>query len=257
MKLGRLLQGKLGSQAMNDSVKITLIVTSAVVLLGLIGFYLYNQSLPGNTITSNGNAEISAIPDLVSVNFRIETLEDSATESKDANAEIVENLRTALIKEGFENKDITTSNFNVREEYEWSKNGRNFIGYKTSHSIRVEFSTGDTDKIGEAIDAGVEAGANIGYINFEISQELQNTYKAEALELATEDATLKAGAIAKGLGKNLGRIVSVQTSEFDYSPWRYYDGNSGTIAEAQEAATNIQPEEKDITAHVSVIYKIA
>ena len=109
------------------------------------------------------------------------------------------------------------------------------------------------------IDAGVDAGASIGYINFELSQEKQNEYKAQALKQAAEDAKIKAESIAEGLGKSIGSIYSISSSDFDYYPWRIYEATASSeagVAEAKQAATDIQPGEKDITARVSVVFKL-
>lgn len=247
---------------MEKSVKITGIIAGAALIVALLAYSLIAGLSPTNKVNVNGMATVEAQPDLVKVYYSVETTGDTASEAKDANAEIVDDLITALVKEGFEREDIVTQNFNVYEDYEWKDTGRVFKGYKATHSIFVEMSTENTDKIGDAIDAGVDSGATLNYINFELSRELQNEYKAEALRLATQDARIKAEAIADGLNKNLGRVVSTSDSSFDYSPWRVYsyEGSlaaGGNIAEdAKLATTNIQPGDKEITARVSVVYKL-
>jgi uncharacterized protein YggE len=241
---------------MESSVKITLIIVSAVILLALIGVAVYLQGRAGNTMDVQGIAQIKAVPDLVSVYFSVDTNASTAKEAKDKNAEIVDAMTTALVKEGLERKDIVTENFNVYPEYTWENNRQEFKGYRAVHNIKVQLSTDKTDKIGEVIDAGVDSGAGISYINFELSQEKQNEYKAEALKQATEDARIKAESIAEGLGKRVGRVVSVSSSEFDYYPWPIYEYAGGGVAEAKAATTNIQPGEQDITGRVSVVFKI-
>lgn len=241
---------------MKSSVQITLIVVSAVIVLALIGILAFSQMSPGNTISSSGSSQISVMPDRVGVYFNIETQGETSKEAKDKNAEISDNLITALIKQGFDRDEIQTQSYNIYPEYDYRVNQK-LIGYKAINSIKLEFSTQDSDKIGEVIDAGVNAGASISYINFELSLEKQNEYKALALEQATLDAKTKAEAIASGLGKSLGRIVSVSDSSFDYYPWRMYDMvSSSNAAEAKEAVTSIQPGNQDINARVSVVYKI-
>lgn len=126
--------------------------------------------------------------------------------------------------------------------------------------MKIELPTNNSEKIGQVIDAGVNAGAGISYINFELSQELQNQYKAQAMQLATEDAQTKAQAIATGLDKKLGRLVSVSTSDFGYSPWNLYTAKGVSIeedaGEAQTATTSITPSEQTIYGQVSVVFKL-
>jgi len=245
---------------MENSVKITGIIAVAVILIVVIGINSFSQFNPRNTITAQGFSEIDVMPDLVTVYFNVETSGDTATEVKDANAEIVDNLIVELIKIGFSRDEIQTSNFNVYPDYEWNNGRRTEKGYKATHNLKVEMSTDESGKIGDVIDAGVDSGALLSYINFELSTELQNTYKAQALEQASQDARIKAESVAKGLDKSLGSLVSVSTSDFNYYPWRAYsmeDSSVGaTVEEAKLAATNIQPSEQTVSASVSVVYKI-
>lgn len=243
---------------MDKSVQITLIIVSAIVLLAMLGGYYFFQLMPaGNTITTQGNSQIKVTPDLVTVYFTAETSGETAKEAKDKNAEIVDSLITELVKQGFERKDIQTQSFNIYPHQVWENNKYVQKGYKAVHQIKVELSTARTDKIGEVIDAGVDSGATINYINFELSQSKQNEYKAQALKQATEDAKTKAEAIALGAEKKLGKLVSISSNEFYYQPWRLYDAVAGASAEsAKQAVTNIQPGTQDVTASVSAVYKI-
>ena len=123
--------------------------------------------------------------------------------------------------------------------------------------IRLEISAEDSAKLSNIIDITTESGALISSINFELSQEKQNQYKAEALKLASEDAKIKAEAVADGLNKKLGRLVSVSTSDFDYYPWRVYESSAGSSTEDAKVATaNIQPSNQKISARVTAIFKI-
>ncbi len=250
---------------MENSIKITAMILGTVVVLALLGVYAFSQMSPSmsNTVSANGQATVKTTPDVVSVYFNVEAKGANATEAKDKNAEIVDELITALVKKGFERKQIETQNFNVYPNTQWINGQSVTSGFIATHSIRVELSTDDSDKIGDVIDAGVDAGAQISYINFELSQALQNQYKAQALNLATQDARTKAEAIASGLGKKLGRIVSTSTSDFNYSPWRLYDSAATAsngmeaAATAKLAATSIQPGQQEVYGSVSVVYKLA
>lgn len=241
-----------------NSIKITGMIIGAVFIVVLLAMYVFFQAVPTNTLTSNGVATISAVPDLVSINFNVETNGSSAKEAKDANSVVVDDVITALVKKGFNRDEIMTQNFNVYENYEWTRDKSVFKGWKASHQLIVKVSTEDSDKIGEAIDAGIDSGAALSYINFELSQELENQYKTEALKAATEDAKIKAEAIASGLGSKLGKAVSIMTSEFGYYPWIAYDtmASSEMAVKGAEVATTIRPTEQEISGRVSVIYRL-
>ncbi len=241
---------------METSVKITLIIVAAVILVPLIIYGVINSN-QGNTITTQGSAQIKAMPDIVKVYFSVTSEGKTALEAKDKNAEIVDEAITNLVKEGFDRDEIVTENYNVYPQYSYEYNRQEITGYRATHSLRVEFSTSKIDKIGEAIDAGVNAGAGISYINFELSLEKQNEYKAQALSQASQDARNKAEAMASGIGKKIVGIKSISDSSFNYYPWRVYgmEDAIGTASEAKLASTQIQPGNQDINAQVSVVFK--
>ncbi len=244
---------------LDKSVQITLIIVVGIIILAILGYVIFSSIIPtSNTISVNGYSEIEAFPDLVGVYFNIETKGDTSEQATKENAEVVEKLKNSLILKGFNREEIKTQNFNVYPDYDWVNGKRVEKGYKATHSLKLELSTDDTLKIGEAIDAGVEAGSGISYINFELTKEKQNEYKAQAIKQASEDARIKAEAMAQGLGQELGKLVSVSDSGFDYYPWRIYGAveEAGDVAIAKEATTDIQPGEQKITARVSAVFKL-
>ena len=155
--------------------------------------------------------------------------------------------------QGFSDKEIQTQNFNIYPDYEWINGKRIDRGFKATHSIKAELSAEVTGKIREVIDAG----ALVNYINFELSPDLQNQYKSEALKLVSQDAKLKAEAVAEGLNKKLGDLISVSGSDFYYSPWGLYENSGGgSVAMAKEAITDVQHGEKEVSASVTAVFKL-
>ncbi|MBU3926138.1 SIMPL domain-containing protein [Patescibacteria group bacterium] len=240
---------------MHKSVQITIVIVVGILVLALAGFSLLT---PERTITGNGEAVIKVVPDLVTIYFNVYTSGDKLDEVSQENSKIVDDLITNLVKEGFERKDIQTQGYNVGPKYRWSNNQRIEDGYEATHSIKLEMSTENSGKIGDAVDAGISAGASINYINFELSQEKQNEYKAKAIENAAEDARIKAEALARGLNKELGKLMSVSDNDFGYYPWRIYDSAGGIAVaeEAKAATTNIQPGEQQVSARVTAVFKL-
>jgi len=245
---------------MESSVKITLIIAATIILLVFGGGYalFQMQHNDSNTVTVDGASNIKATPDLVSVYFNAQTKGNTSKEANDNNAEMVDEIITALVKQGFERKDIQTESFNIYEDFQWTNNKQVSRGYIATHQLKIELATNEASKIGDVIDAGVDAGATLNYINFELSTAKQNEYKAQALKEASEDAKIKAEAIASGLGKEVGELVSISTSNFDYRPWALYESVGGVadIAMAKQATTNIQPGDQDVNAYITAVFEI-
>jgi len=238
----------------------TSVIATTIIIVAIIFAVAFGKTSSGNTINVQGTATIKAMPDLVGIYFNVQTSGDTASKAKDANSEIVNKMKKNLLDLGLKEDEILTENFNVYPEYDWINGQRKEKGYTAKHSIKVELSTEETDKIGKVIDAGVNAGAGISYINFELTQESQNKYKAEAMKLAAEDAQIKAESTASGLSKKIGKLISISVNDFGYYPWRTYtslevdyeeDATAGKIE-----ATNIQPSEQEISASVSAVFRL-
>ena len=240
---------------MEKSVQTTLIIVAGVIIIVLI---LLNSLSPSykNTISVAGTATIEVMPDLVGVYFTVDSEGATSNEAADKNSGITDALINSLISKGFERDDIKTVSYSVYPEYDYRTGTGKITGYRATHSLKVELSANESEKIGDVIDSGVDSGAGISYINFELSQENQNKYKAEAMKLAAQDATSKAEGVAEGLGKSLGSLVSVTINDYGYVPWLAYDAAGVSSAEVKEAAASIVPNEQQISATVTAIFKI-
>lgn len=231
-------------------------VLAGIVIAGLIfgSVYLYQQMKGEATVTATGNYETKVAPDEASVDLQIQTKGNTAEEAKNKNAKIYDDVLTGLIKAGVEMTDMETENYNIYPEYNWSSGYQQIIGYTATSSIKV--TTKDFKSVGTIIDAGVDNGATVSYINFELSIENSNEYKSLVLANASMDAKNKATSIASGLGKKVGGIVSITTSDYNYYPYPLYKAEESGSSDVRTVATNIQPKNLDISASVTVVYKI-
>jgi len=237
----------------SNNVQIAGIIVLGIVIVALFVFLALKSFAPftGETIDVQGFSEVRTSPDIIGIYYSIETYGDTQAEVTESNTGIVNSL-TAYLDE-LDLDDLTTESFNVRENYGWDDGNREINGYVATHILRLELSKVEKKRIGEAVDAGVSVGANINRISFELSQSLENKLKAEAMELAAEDARIKAEAVAKGFGKRLGKLVSVEVSDWGYYPWKAYDvsqsGEGFVVAEAKKSM-EISPGMKTISATV-------
>jgi uncharacterized protein YggE len=243
---------------MEKAVQITLIVVLAIIVLAGLGAFLFLQAKKqSSTISVDGLATIKAMPDLVAIYFRAETNGTTASEAREKNAEIVDKAIKSLIAIGIPEEKIQTLDFNIYADYDWIDGRQELRGYKAIHSFKVELSSEKMDKAGAAIDAAVDAGVLVEHIDFELSTEKQNEYKAIAMSQASQDARTKAEAIASGLGKKIGKVVTVSALDFGYYPWPIYRAETFNAKEAKAALTTIKPAEKEISARVSVTFEIS
>jgi hypothetical protein len=242
----------------NNAIVMTSIISGVVLLIAVSAMLMFSSSTTKDVVTVNGMATIKATPDLVGVYFTIETKGTTSAEASDANTVILNSLKNSLVAQGFTEEDLKTESFSIQPNINWINGKQVQDGYIAYHYLKLEFSTEDLEKLTAVIDAGANAGAGISYINFELTEESQNIYKAQALEMAAKDAQTKADAVASGFGKTAGKLVSVQVSEFGYYPWNVYSssGSAEDSSAIKTATMSISPSEEEISASVSATFKL-
>ena len=241
---------------MDKGIQKTLIIVGGVLAAIIIIILFINNSVYAKTVSSTGTATIEVLPDFVSVYFSVDTKGSTADEASDKNSVIVDKMKTALLAAGISEDEIKTSNFNVYPIYDYRSGGNVITGYSASHSLKVEINVDEKEKIGSIIDAGVGAGAGVSYINYELNDANEKKYKVEAIKLATEDAKAKAEALAEGSGSSLGSLISVSSSEWGYVPWLAASQDAVSGKSGAEVATEINPNEQDVSATVTAVFKI-
>lgn len=241
-------------------INVTTIIVVLIVVAGfLIGLNMINpfDDADEKTITATGSYQTSVMPDSAAISVQIQTRNMSAEAAKEENDKITEEVLDGLTNAGVSREDIETESYNSYPEYDWSDGKQTLIGYVVTNSLKV--TTNDFDKVGKIVDASMNAGALVSYINFELSSELSNQHKISALANASKDASAKASAIASGLGGKVGKLVSVSTSDYDYQPYPLYR-TMGIAAEdsvaLKEVTANVIPSKLDISATVTAVYEL-
>lgn len=246
-----------GGKKMNNRIIIAIVI---IGILAVGGYLLFNA---GAEVSAQGVSSITATPDRVSVYLSLQSRADTAEAAKNGLDTIHDKTLTELVKLGLERKEIQTANYNIYPDYDYTGGNPKIKGYVASEDIVIKLDK--FDKVASIVDAAVDSGSLVSSINFELSQEKQNEYKAQALKLAGEDARAKAEATAEGFGKHLGRLVSVNSQNFYYpGPIAYYakGGEAGVasasdISAVREAAMNIAPKDLEVTASIDARYKLS
>jgi uncharacterized protein len=158
-----------------------------------------------STISISGEGKVSAVPDIASLSFGVQTgrqkTAQSAMEmlSKNMNA-----VLDAVKNQGIAEKDIGTESLSLYPAYDWNDGKQTPRGFEASQSLRVKVR--DLDKIGAVLSAATNAGANqAGGVSFTIDDP--NALQAAAREKAIEDAKKKARILANDLGVSIGKLM--------------------------------------------------
>ncbi|MFC6717035.1 SIMPL domain-containing protein [Natrialbaceae archaeon GCM10025810] len=201
----------------------------------------------GRGIEVSASGEIETEPDLAVASIGVEASGDSADEVSGELAERADALRETFDDLGISDDAIEDGRYRVHPV---RGDGSGFEG---SHSFRVEVE--DVERVGEVIDASVDAGANdVGQVEFTLRDETRAELRNEAVDAALENADAEAAHIATNRAVELNGIRSVSTSNADVVPVR----SDGAEYESDDAAggaeTTIDSEPVTVRASAEVVY---
>lgn len=160
-------------------------------------------------ISVTGEGRATAPPDMATIHTGVVTQAPSASEALDQNNEAMERIMSVLEQQQIAPKDIQTSTFNVSPVYKQDRQGRQqpeIVAYQVTNQVRVNVR--DLSKLGQALDALVEAGSNrLSGISFEI-EDLREVLN-QARQRAVADARHRAETYAEAAGVKVGKVLTI------------------------------------------------
>lgn len=170
-----------------------------------------NISAQSSSVTVEGNAQISVVPDRASLNLSVEldgrdlsAMTKRVAEATNAFLKLTDDLN-------IKRNDVMTSGVNINPRYRYeNKTGRRiFDGYNISRSIQVDLK--DINQLGSIIERSTVQGINnIAAPIFRASQEdqiIQNLHT-----LAVQDALKRAEALIEPLNASVGKALKIDAS---------------------------------------------
>lgn len=229
-----------------------------IVVLILGGAFLAGKKIEVRgepaTITVSGEGKVSAVPDIASLSFGMQTGRQTTAQvameqlSKSMNAVI-----EAVKAQGIEAKDIQTESLSLYPAFDWKDGEQIPRGFEANQSLRVKVR--DLEKIGSVLSAATAAGANqAGGVSFTIDDP--ELLQEEARGLAINDAKEKAVALAAKLGVTLGKLKGFNEGGM-YNPVPMYEG--AMMDRGMGGGGGIVPVptgEQEIRMSVSLTYEI-
>ena len=194
-----------------------------------------------DTVTTTGHGVVTVVPDEASVTAGVETRAASAVEALSQNAKLMSGVVAALKAAG--GSGLQTQQVSLSPQ----TNSENQVtAYVADDSVSAKAKIAAA---GALIDAAVGAGANtVDGPTLDVSD--RDARYRDALGKAVEDARAKAEALAQAGGFGVGQVSSV-TEETVSAPVPVYEA-----AVAKSTATPIEPGTQDVTADVSVTFRI-
>lgn len=194
-----------------------------------------------DTVTTVGHGVVTVAPDQASISAGVHTQAATAADALAQNAKLMNAVIAALKQAG--GKDLQTQQVSL---YPQSDQGGNVTGYTADNSVSASTSIAGA---GALVDAAVAAGANtVSGPTLSVSD--QDARYRDALKKAVEDARAKAQALAEAGGFGVGPVSVV--AEQSSTPQPVFAAGAAAKAEA----TPIEPGTQDVTADVTVTFRI-
>lgn len=227
---------------------IALLVLSS--LLGACVSTSGNSNEMPRTLNVNGNAQIKVAPDVAYISIGVHTDNANAAEAVASNNAQAQRVIDALKAMGVAEADIQTSNFSIYPSQQYDENGMpSGTIYMVDNTVYV--SLRDLPKVGNVVQAAVEAGANNIYgIQFDLADK--ETVVAEARTKAIQNARQQAEEIAAAAGISLGAVQSI--SYYNSYPTPLYEGKGGGYA--MDASVPVSAGQLTISVDVNITYEI-
>jgi uncharacterized protein YggE len=205
------------------------------------------------TLNLAAYGEVNAAPDMASISLGVATQAKTAAEAMAANSTRMNQVIGALKQAGIAAKDIQTSGLNLNPQYAYDQNQPpRLTGYQAANQVTVVVH--DLTKLGPAVDATVNAGANeVRGISFGLNDPTaaENAARQEAVKALQAKADL----YAKATGYRIGRLVSVSEGG-GYAPQPPVPMMAMAASKRQAMDTPVSPGELKVRIDISGLYEL-
>ena len=205
-----------------------------------------------------GDGEVTATPDEAYVRLGIVRQAAAAQAAQDQANAVAQQILNEIKKLGVVPEKIQTARLVLSPVYAprspESRDAPRIVAYNASNTVTVRLE--DLSLVGPVIDAGLKAGANqLEGVQFGLRNEMPS--RQQALKQAVNEARGKAEAMAEALHVNLGEVLEVSEGP-SISP-RFEAPLGGRVFAAAQAdvATPVSPGQLDVSATVTIRYRIS
>lgn len=219
------------------------------LILALLSLSIAAKAYTVNTIAVVGEAKVSQIPDRFHFTLSIEEKGLHVSKLNKALSQKGERLVKTLLKNGVEEKNIQSLHIQINPWYEYVNNRRENKGFRLFRQINVSFK--QLDKFDFLIDQLVKNGATgIDGFSYSVAQPQQGYL--QAIDLAMNNASLRAERMAQNVGATVGKAVSIK----EHGATHQFQPRQEKAMAFADAQGGFMPGEIDISARVEVVYEL-
>ncbi len=225
------------------------------LLLPLCTFTLFSCSVksmdtPARTVSVYGSGKVMIESNQFAINLAVTTRNADINLAVEENNLKIQEVKAALKKEGLPESAISTANYSVYQEQDYTDKGIVTGLYRINNGVNVQFD--DVTKIGKIISAAIQAGANS---ISSLSYSAKNTDEAvkQARLLALKQAEEKAMTLASASGRELGRIIQIsEEPNSDYPR----TATTSEYAKSARSDVSVNPADSSVSVTLHAVYQL-
>jgi len=214
-----------------------------------------NPAPPQRTLNVTGTGLVYLTPDVAYINIGVHTEQPTASEAVSTNNDQTHQVITALTNFGVDTKDIRTTNFSIypNTQYDQQTGKPGTTTYIVDNTVDV--TVHQLDKLGDLLDATVQAGANsVNSIQFDVFDKTSAIQQAR--DQAVKDAQTQAQGLASASGVTLGNVQTISFTNNIPQPVTDAYGKGGGGLSAAPASLPINTGQLTLTVTVDMTYEI-
>jgi hypothetical protein len=214
-----------------------------------------NAAPPQRILSVTGTGLVYLTPDVAYINIGVRTEQATASETVSANNTQTQQVVNALKNSGVDAKDIRTTNFSIypNTQYDQQTGKPGSTTYVVDNTVYV--TVHQLDKLGELLDATVQAGANnVNSIQFDVADK--SAAVKQARDQAVKDAQTQAQGLASASGVTLGNVQTINFTNNIPQPVLNVYSKSGGLNAAPASAVPINAGQLTLTVNVDMTYEI-
>lgn len=216
------------------------------------------QDMPP-TVSVNGEGIVRVDPDQAVVRFGVTTSHENPEEARRLNAAASREAMNAVRDLGVEEHNLRVEGLRLQPKQRYNSTTRQYeqIGFEAVRDVRVTLE--DLDLLPVVVARVVQEGANrLNGIEYELAD--REAIRHEALQLAAENARVKARLLAETLGARLGTVRTIRENGVQF-PIQQYRMQEADVA--MRAAADAAPEpdayasgQIEVHATVGVVFNL-
>jgi uncharacterized protein len=209
---------------------------------------------PEHSISVSGTGHVIVSPDVADLRLGVSVTKPTVKAARAAAADSMTKVIAALKKLGIADADLQTTGLSLQPQYDYSTNANppKLVGYTLSNGVSITLR--DLDKIGDAIDDGLAAGAtSLDGVTFRVDDPVKA--QEQARKQAMTQAKSIADTLASSAGVSIKGVASINETTGP-TPYPVYYDAARAAGIAADAATPVQVGTNDVTVTVSVVYLI-